>query len=438
MIFLKIKNRLKEEISEVNYNRYIDQLEMDETRSKSNLLFLYAQNIFIANHIKRNFTQLIAKLYEEETGISPDIRIQIKNKEIKINYDETIKEEVKKTTAVLIPEFDFNSFVVGSSNQFAFNTAKAVAENPGRLYNPLFIYGGVGLGKTHLIQAIGNFLKENSKIIYVTSEQFLNDFTYHIRNQSMDRFHEKYRNCDVLLIDDIQFISGKDATQEEFFHTFNELYNMKKQICLTADMPPKRIIGLADRLKSRFESGLIVDIQPPELETKIAIIKKKCDINGIFLTEDVINFIATTLENNIREIEGMITKINAMANIVGQQEIDLDFAKQALKEHIKEKRENITLDNIVELIAKEFNIKPSEITSKSRNQNIVLARRTAIYLARHFTKNSTPNIAKFFGLKDHSAVSKSTKAFNKKIKEDGDFHVRIKELESKVQLQKSE
>jgi chromosomal replication initiator protein len=435
LLFDKIKQELKRE-NQVNYNKFIKNLEFDEENSDSARLIIKAPNIFIANYVKRKYAKKIAELYKKETGI--EATVEIITKEIKPK--KYTNEEILATSSpsVLIPEYTFESFIVGPSNQFAFSAAKSVAENPGKSYNPLFIYGGVGLGKTHLIQAIGNHLKNRLKVIYVTSEQFMNEFREHVRNQTMDRFHEKYRNCDVLLIDDVQFFAGKEQTQEEFFHTFNELYNQKKQICLTADRPPKKLQDLVDRLRSRFEAGLIADIQPPELETKIEIIKKKCELNGIYLPEDVIEFIATKLDDNIREIEGMIVKLNAMAKLLGITDITLDFAKQALKEHIKDKKENITLEDIIELIAKEFNIKPSEITSKSRNQNIVAARRTAIFLAREFTKESTPTIAKYFGLKDHSAVSHAIKSFNKKLKEDNDFRIKIEELKNKIQLRKGE
>jgi len=435
LLFDKIKNSLKSE-NIVNYNKFIKNLEFDEENSDSARLIIKAPNIYIANYVKRKYAKKIAELYKQETGIEPVIEIITKDIKPK-NYT---FEEIVSTSApsILVPHFTFESFIVGPSNQFAYTAAKSVAENPGKSYNPLFIYGGVGLGKTHLLQAIGNYLKNTKKVIYVTSEQFMNEFKEHIRNQTMDRFQEKYRNCDVLLIDDIQFLAGKDRTQEEFFHTFNELYQNKKQICLTSDRPPKKLYDLVDRLRSRFEAGLIVDIQPPELETKIEIIRKKCEINGIYLPNDIIEFIATKLDSNIREIEGMILKLNAMAKLLGIKDITLDFAKQALKEFIKDKKENITLEDIIELIAKEFNIKPSEITSKSRNKNIVTARRTAIYLAREFTKESTPTIAKYFGLKDHSAVSHAIKSFNKKLKDDNDFRIKIEELKNKIQLKKSE
>jgi chromosomal replication initiator protein len=433
LIFDKIKNELKSE-NQVNYNKFIRHLKLDEEASDSAKLVIKAPNIFIANYVKRKYANKIASLYKKETGINAIIEITTKNNAPKEHYF----QEMPTSPSVLIPEYTFDSFIVGSSNQLAYTAAKSVAENPGKNYNPLFIYGGVGLGKTHLLQAIGNYLKNKAKVIYVTSEQFMNEFRENLINQTMDRFHEKYRNCDCLLIDDVQFFAGKEETQKEFFHTFNELYHQKKQICLTADRPPKKLQDLVDRLRNRFEAGLIVDIQPPELETKIEIIKKKCEMNGIYLPDDVIEFIATKLDDNIREIEGMIIKLNAMAKLIGITNITLDFAKQTLKEHIKDKKEKITLEDIINLIAKEFNVKPSEITSKSRNQNIVSARRTAIYLAREFTSESTPVIAKYFGLKDHSAVSHAIKSFNKKLKTDNDFRIKIEELKNKIQLKKSE
>jgi len=435
LLFEKIKKQLKNE-NYVNYNKFIKNLEFDEEASNSTKIFIKAPNIYIANYIKRRYSQKILELYKQETGISATL--EIVTKKIKPKTIEELKTIPSTFSSLLIPEYTFESFIIGPSNQFAYSAAKSVAENPGKSYNPLFIYGGVGLGKTHLIQAIGNYLKDKLKVIYVTSEQFMNEFRENLRNYTMDKFHEKYRNCDVLLIDDVQFFAQKEQTQEEFFHTFNELYTQNKQICLTSDRPPKKLHDLVDRLRNRFEAGLIADIQPPELKTKIDIIRKKCELNGIYLSDNIIEFIATKLDSNIREIEGIIIKLHALAKLLGINEINVNFAKQALKEHIKDKKENITLEDIIELIAKEFNIKPSEITSKNRNKNIVAARRTAIYLAREFTKESTPTIAKYFGLKDHSAVSHSIKAFNKKLKEDNSFRIRIEELKNKILIKKGE
>ena len=307
-----------------------------------------------------------------------------------------------------------------------------MAENPGKAYNPLFIYGGAGLGKTHLLHAIGNFnIKKNRIVIYTTIEQFLNDFTYHLRNETLEQFREKYRQCDILLIDDIQFLSGKERTQEEFFHTFNELHSHNKQIVLTSDQHPKKIAGLEERLKSRFEWGLIADIQLPELETKIAIIKKKCELDGIYLDNEVINYIAANMDSNIREIEGVILKLNAYSSLVGQR-IDLSLAKNVLSEMQKEQQKNISLKDIVDIVSAELNIKPSEIKSKSRNRQIVSARRIVIYLARTLTPNSMPALAQFFGMKDHTSVSHAMKKVKEMMQQNEEFKLKINELAYKI------
>jgi chromosomal replication initiator protein len=430
LIFDKIKLSLKKSEHHDNYNRYIKNLKLNNKKSNSNNLIIEAPNIYIAAYVKRYYKQKIIDIYQKLTNITPEIEFVTNKQKLQKNtFEESIQKEISSATSSLIEEFTFETFVTGNSNIFAYNTAKAVVKSPGILYNPLFIYGDVGLGKTHLLHAIGNELKKRLKITYVTSEQFMNDFTYNVRKKTMDDFHKKYRECDLLIIDDIQFLEGREKTQEEFFHTFNELISNKKQICVTADRHPKHIFGISKRLSNRFEQGIITEIQPPELETKISIIKKKCELNNINLPEDVIKFIATSLNNNIREIEGMITQTYAMANVLGE-EINLDFTKEIFKGQIENKEVN--LEKIITLISREFNLKPSEITSKSRKTSIVLAKRTGIYLARELTKQSTTNIAKFFGLKDHSAVSHAIKAFNKKIKNDEDFKLKLDELINKL------
>ena len=436
MILDQIKNSLKNSEDSQIYNRYIKNLNLDEKNSTSSHLIIECPNIYIAKYVKRYYKQKIIDIYKNLTEIIPEIEFITKQySPIKKNFEESIKKEIHKTSSALIPEFTFETFITGESNIFAYNTAKAVSNSLGKLYNPLFIYGGVGLGKTHLLHAIGNKVKKNYKVTYVTSEQFMNDFRYNVRNEKMDEFYKKYRECDLLIIDDIQFFEGREKTQEEFFHTFNELINNKKQICVTADRHPKQILGIDKRLSSRFEQGIITEIKPPELETKIAIIKKKCELNSIDLPEDVIHFIATTLNNNIREIEGMITQTYAMASVL-DKEIDLDFTKEIFKEQIVNKEVN--LDTILKFISKEFNLKPSEIKTKSRKKNIVLAKRTGIYLARELTKKSTTNIAKFFGLKDHSAVSHAIKAFNKQLEENKKLKIKIQELINKIKSSDSE
>lgn len=436
MLVDSILELIKKEMTLQEYDRYIRQLIFDEKNSKSDIVIFKAPNQLIANWVKTKYSEKISHLYEVKTGKKPKIEIYtkefLKNKKTKrknIKSDETAK--TSKNT-ILNPSFTFDSFVVGGSNQFAYTAAKSIAEKPGIVYNPVFIYGPTGLGKTHLIHAIGNYAQNMDRsVIYITIEQFMNDFTYNIRNQTMDRFREKYRKCDILLIDDVQFLSNKIQTQEEFFHTFNELHSNGKQIVLTSDKPPKMIVGLEDRLKSRFEWGLIADISLPELETKIAIIEKKCELDGITLNKEIVNYIASNMGDNIREIESAIININALSSLM-RQEITFEFAKNVLKEQIKEKKENISLEDIINVISKELNIKPSEIKSKRRNKNIVEARRIGIYLARTLTPNSMPSLASFFSMKDHTAVSHNMKKINEIIESDENFKVRVNELKNKI------
>ncbi len=333
---------------------------------------------------------------------------------------------------MLNPSHTFDNFMVGGSNQFAYSAVKSVSEKAGILYNPLFIYGGVGLGKTHLMQAAGNVLQNQGKnVIYTTVEQFLNDFIRHLRNKTMEHFQEKYRKCDVLLIDDVQFLSNKEGIQEEFFHTFEALKGAGKQIILTADKPPKKIGGLEKRLQSRFEHGLVADIQPPELETKIAIIEKKCEINNIKLPKEIATYIATVIDTNVREIEGILTKLNAYSQLM-HVDIDLAFTKNVLRDQTEANKADLTLDSITESVSKDLNIKPSEIRSKGRSKNLVYARRIAIYLCRELTPNTMPQLAQYFGMKDHTAISHTLKKIAQIMKTDEDFKVKIAELTNKI------
>ncbi len=435
MLGNQILKMLKDEITNIEYERYIKQLKYDEKSSKSDFAVYKAPNPLIANWVKTKYSKKIAQLYEIKTGVKPEVEIVVGKSDKKRKIISKKETQKSSSSTKLNPSYTFENFVVGSSNQFAYTASLSVAEKPGQLYNPLFIYGGVGLGKTHLLQAIGNFnLDRGKSIIYTTTEQFMNDFTYHLRMGTMERFREKYRQCDLLLIDDVQFLSRKEQTQEEFFHTFNELHNKLKQIVLTSDKHPKMIAGLEDRLKSRFEWGLIADIQPPELETKIAIIKKKCELDGISLDNEVVNYLAAKMDNNIREIEGIIIKLNAYASLMNQK-ITLDFAKSVLKEQIKEQQENITMEDIIKVVSQELNVKPSEIKSKSRSRQIVNARRIVMYLARNLTPNSMPALAQYFGMKDHTSVSHAMKKINEIMQKDENFKVQIEELTNKIKHQ---
>ena len=421
---------LKNEITEVEYNRYIKQLSYDVKKSTSDLAVFYAPNALIANWIKSKYTEKIAHLFEVKTGSKVSVTVSLKNEVTSVKTKQ--KTEQKVQHSLLNPSHTFDNFMVGGSNQFAYAAVKSVSENAGKVYNPLFIYGGVGLGKTHLMQAAGNvFQNQGKSVIYTTVEQFLNDFIRNVRNKTMERFQEKYRKCDVLLIDDIQFLSGKEGIQEEFFHTFEALKGAGKQIILTADKHPKKIGGLEKRLQSRFEWGLVADIQPPELETKIAIIEKKCEINKVKLSKDIVNYIATVIESNVREIEGILSKLHAYSQLM-HVDIDLMFTKNVLKDQLQENRANLTLDTITQSVAKDLNVKPSEIRSKSRSQNLVYARRIAIYLCRELTQNTMPQLAQYFGMKDHTAISHTIKKINELIENDEDFKTKISELTNKI------
>jgi chromosomal replication initiator protein len=421
---------LKEEITEVQYNRYIKQLTYDSKKSSSDLAIFYAPNALISNWIKSKYSEKIAHLFEVKHGSKVTVKITLKNStESKIKKQ---KIEQKQQHSLLNPSHTFDNFMVGGSNQFAYAAVKSVSENAGQVYNPLFIYGGVGLGKTHLMQSAGNvFQNQGKSVIYTSVEQFLNDFIRHVRNKTMPSFQEKYRKCDVLLIDDIQFLSNKEGIQEEFFHTFEALKGSGKQIILTADKHPKKIGGLEKRLQSRFEWGLVADIQPPELETKIAIIKKKCEINKVKLSNDIINYIATVIESNVREIEGILSKLHAYSQLM-HIDIDLAFTKNVLKDQLQENRANLTLDIITNNVAKDLNIKPTEIRSKGRSKNLVYARRISIYLCRELTQNTMPQLAQYFGMKDHTAISHTLKKINELMKNDEDFKVKIEELTNKI------
>lgn len=437
----KVLKKLKQEISNKEWERYIKTLSYDESASRSNLAQFYAPNVLLAKWIKTKYQDKIAHLFEVESHIRPNIIVSVgerKNVQTPSKNSTSDTEHKNQTrSTILNPSFTFESFIIGDSNQFAYTTAKSVAEKPGALYNPLFLYGGVGLGKTHLIQAIGNYqITMGKKVIYTTFEQFMNKFTSHLRSQTMDRFREHFRECDVLIIDDIQFLSRKEQTQEEFFHTFNELHQAKKQIVITSDRQPNKIAGLVDRLRSRFEWGLMADIQPPGLETKIAIIQKKCEIDGISLNRDIINFIASHMGNNIREIEGAIIKLNAYSGLMNQK-LTLEFAQNVIKDQLAEKQSNITIDDIVKLVSKELNVKLSDIKSKKRTKDVVNARRISMYLTRNLTPNSMPQIAVYFNMKDHTAVSHAMKKINETLENDENFKVLLEEFSNKINTNSS-
>ena len=305
----------------------------------------------------------------------------------------------------LNPKYTFKNFVVGAGNQFAHAACMAVAEQPGHTYNPLFIYGGVGLGKTHLLNAIGNHVAEKSdlRIAYLTTEQFTNEVINSIRYDKMMDLRKRYRHIDMLMIDDIQFLVGKERTQEEFFHTFNALYEGHKQIVLSSDRFPKDMPDIEERLRSRFEWGLIADLQPPDVETRIAILRKKSEDEGVTLPEDVVQFLSTTMKSNVRELEGSLVRLGAYASLTGQV-ITLDLAKNVLRDLIGDKKKIVAMDDIQEAVCTQFHVKMTELKSRRRSKTLVHPRQIAMYLCRELTDASYPEIGRQFGGKDHTTI----------------------------------
>lgn len=348
--------------------------------------------------------------------------------------------ETERTTSEsrLNPKYTFETFVIGSSNRFPHAAAVAVAEAPGRAYNPLLVYGESGLGKTHLLHAIGHYVRSlynGAKVRYVSSEEFTNEFINAIRDDRQDRFKRKYRDIDVLLIDDIQFLEGKTQTQEEFFHTFNTLHNANKQIVLTSDRAPKRLEALEDRLRNRFEWGLITDVQPPDVETRIAILRKKAAMERLKAPADVLEFIATKIQTNIRELEGALIRVTAFANL-NRQEVDMTLAEIVLKDLIPEGGEpEITAGLIIAQTAAYFGLSIDELTGPSRGRHLVMARQIAMYLCRELTDLSLPKIGQQFGGRDHTTVMYAERKINQLLAERRSVFNQVSELTNRVKMQ---
>ncbi len=374
-------------------------------------------NRFFREWIKDHYYDLLRAALEKELS-EPVIRISFSTQEGRI------QEEKKGTAGAAVVEkkksnidgrYTFDRFVVGSGNQFAHAASRKVAERPGLSYNPLFIYSGVGLGKTHLLGAIGNFILSNTKlshVSYFSAEHFTNDVIHSIRHDKMAHLRNLYRNVDVLLIDDIQFLSGKERTQEEFFHTFNTLYEANKQVVLTSDRSTKEIADIEDRLRSRFEMGLIADIQPPDLETRIAILYKRAETEGLSLSDEVALFVATHINTNIRELEGSLIRLGAFSSLVGE-EMTVEMAKNVLKDVLRKTERSVTVDNIQKKIAERFQVRMSDIKSSKRSRNLVHPRHIGMYITRELTGLSFPEIGLLFGGKDHSTVIHACKQIEK-------------------------
>ena len=342
---------------------------------------------------------------------------------------------VARRMSSLIPKYTFANFVVGASNQFAHAACKAVASQPGVHYNPLFIYGGVGLGKTHLVNAIGHQVLDrtpSARVVYLSSESFMNELIGALRRDRMDEFKGRFRRVDVLILDDVQFLAGRERTQEEFFHTFNSLYESHRQIVLTSDKFPKEIPDLEERLRNRFEWGLIADIQPPDVETRVAILEKKAEIEQIELPSDVAMFLASNINSNVRELEGSLTRLGAFASL-NKCQITVDFAREVLHTVLREKDRIVTIESIQKAICDFFDLRPSELRSKKRTKTIALPRQVAMYLCRRHTGASFPVIGDRFGGRDHSTVIHAANTVERKMQEDSSFRATVERLERMIE-----
>ncbi len=364
------------------------------------------------------------------------------NGNIGFNFDNIISQPpVKNTTTNFVdiepienslnPKYKFENFVVGASNQFAHAASLAVTEAPGKTYNPMFIYGGVGLGKTHLMHAIGHAIKEQNRhlrVAYISAEKFMNELINAIRYDKTQTFRDKYRSIDVLLMDDVQFMAGKERTQEEFFHTFNALHNDQKQIVITSDCPPREIPTLEERLHSRFEWGLIADIEPPDLETKVAILKRKADLDGVDLPDDVAIFIASKVKSNVRELEGSLVRLVAISSLRGIP-ISKMLAQDAIRNIVDSDRpEGVTMERISKTVAAHYKLTVEELKSKNNSRPIAVPRQVAMYICKRLTKHSFPEIGREFGGKHHTTVMHSVEKIDALTKEDRNFHKTVSEL----------
>lgn len=431
---------IKSELSEVSFNTWIKSCE--PISISSDTLKISVPNSFTQDILDKRYKDLVAnsikavcsKLYTIEFIIMSDNydRDEIKSNAPRKSKSIIVNDEMSST---LNPKYTFNSFVIGNSNRFAHAASLAVAESPAKAYNPLFIYGGVGLGKTHLMHAIGHYILDgnpNAKVVYVSSEKFTNELINAIKDDKNEEFRNKYRNVDILLIDDIQFIAGKERTQEEFFHTFNALHDANKQIILSSDRPPKEIPTLEDRLRSRFEWGLIADIQVPDFETRMAILKKKADVENLNVANEVMGYIATKIKSNIRELEGALIRIIAYSSLTNR-EVTVDLASEALKDIISKKQgKHVTIDSIQDIVSSYFNLRIEDLKSQRRTRNVAYPRQIAMYLSRKLTDMSLPKIGEEFGGRDHTTVIHAYEKISENLKTDDSLQHTINDITKKL------
>ena len=434
------------DLSDVRFDTWLKPLKVYDVNG--NIVTIIASDQVRLSYINKNYKLPLQVTISEVTGMADcevkfilpeDVPAKKSTSDITPDQDNRFKDRCEE--ANLNPKYTFNTFIVGSNNKLAQAAALAVAESPGNTYNPLFIYGGAGLGKTHLMHSIAHFIidhDENSKVLYVTSEEFTNELIETIRNgnnTAMTKFREKYRNIDVLLVDDIQFIIGKESTQEEFFHTFNSLHSAGKQIIISSDKPPKDMEILEERFRSRFEWGLIVDITLPDYETRMAILHKKEEMDGYDINEEVIKYIANNIKSNIRELEGAINKVMAFAKLE-QREVNLELAEQALKDIISpNEKKVITPEYIISMVAEHFDVSVEDLYGNKRNSKIVMPRQIAMYLCREIISTPLKSIGKCLGNRDHTTIMHGIDKIEKEIVSDDNLKNTIETLKKKINPQ---
>jgi chromosomal replication initiator protein len=432
-LWSEVSGRLRGALNETTYRTWFDRVQGLELSDDE--FVLAVPNDFTRDWIEGHFIGLISAAVGDATGHERSIQLAVA--ETGSEQAEAPEAHRRETIGIgLNPKYTFDSFVIGSSNRFAHAAALAVAEAPAQAYNPLFIYGGTGLGKTHLLQAIAQYVSEHQSelsVRYVTSETFMNDFINALRDKRIEGFKQRYRTYDLLLIDDIQFFEHKERIQEEFFHTFNSIYEAGGQIVISSDRPPREISTLEERLRSRFEWGLITDIQPPDLETRIAILRKKVMADRIHIPDPkVLEFIAGRISSNIRELEGALTRVVAFSSLTGRPMTE-DLAQDVLKDVFPQGEvQQVSIERIQELVSERFSLSLAELCGDKRSQNIVYPRQVAMYLSRELTDSSLPKIGKQFGGRDHTTVIHATSKIARMIREDRDVYNLVQELTARI------
>ncbi len=434
--WLQILDALQEKIDKNSYETWFEPTSY--IGQETNSLYIKVPNSYFKDWLSYHYSSTINSCSQELYGKVFNIKF-IFDEESSVFMRRSPQERKSKRGALLNPNlnpnYTFENFVVGSCNEFAHAASTAVTKNPAKSYNPLYIYGGAGLGKTHLMNAIGHFIVLNNsrlKVLYITTEQFMNDLINHLQYGKILSFRQKYRNVDVLLMDDIHYLSGKERTKEEFFHTFNHLYDGQKQIVISSDCPPKEIPHLEERFRSRFEWGLIADLKPPDIETRIAILKKKAALEEVDLPESVALYIADKVHSNIRVLEGYLRRVIAFASLKGEK-IDLDLTKEALRSLLDSSSTVVTMEKIQKIVCHQFKIKPSQLRSKNNSPKFAFPRQIAMYLSKTLTKASLPEIGKKFGGKHHTTVIHSIRKIEKMHNEDPEFNKELNNLISYIQ-----